>query len=419
MKTLIFEDEKWENLTPLSYLHPVFELRCGKTLLLEKILQKTKNMEIGLRVREHLEPLVRKNYKFPVNDSSFFEDDLLIINGRWLMREKDSPKIEEESAYIFKDDIVYALINKGKVSRFWDGNFFDFLERVKKELPRRELNVEMMNYIWEFIPRSSEMLKEDFKTLNKKGVGNNFPSQSVIIGKEDDVYIDSEAEIHPYVVLDTTSGPIYIDRRAKIFPFARIEGPCYVGEDTHIQPGANIREGNSFGPVCRIGGEVEESIFQGYANKYHDGFIGHSFVGEWVNLGAITTNSDLKNDYSEVTVYHNGNPVKTGQLKVGSFFGDHTKTSIGTMLNTGTIAGVMCNITAGGILPKFFPSFIWFINGKYMKGFGIEMMIETAKVVKERRGKKLSSEEEVVIRKLYETTKEIRKKYIKKSRKIY
>jgi len=183
-------------------------------------------------------------------------------------------------------------------------------------------------------------------------------------------------------------------------------------------PGAKIREGNSIGPVCRIGGEVEESIFHSYSNKYHDGFIGHSYIGEFVNLGALTTNSDLKNDYSNVSVYLNGKLTETGQLKVGSFIGDHTKTSIGTLFNTGTVVGIMCNITANNILPKYFPSFVWFVNGKFMKGYGIDYSLQTAKISMERRNRILLKEEEDAIRKVYELTESERKSYIEKSRKI-
>ena len=112
----------------------------------------------------------------------------------------------------------------------------------------------------------------------------------------------------------------------------------------HAGPGGKIRAGTTLGPDCRIGGEVEASIVQGHSNKYHDGFLGHAYVGEWVNLGAGTQNSDLRNDYGEVTVTVNGRLVRTGQTKVGCFLGDHTKTGLGTLLNTGTSVGVFCNL---------------------------------------------------------------------------
>ena len=151
--------------------------------------------------------------------------------------------------------------------------------------------------------------------------------------------------------------------------------------------GAKCREGNSIGPVCRVGGEVEESIIQGYSNKYHDGFLGHAYVGEWVNLGALTTNSDLKNDYGNVEVMMPGKrPIDTGSTKVGSLIGDHTKTSIGTLLNTGSYVGAMTLIMATGKpLPKTIPSFAWFIEGAVTKGFGKKKLYGTAEIAMGRR----------------------------------
>ena len=148
--------------------------------------------------------------------------------------------------------------------------------------------------------------------------------------------IHETARIDPYTVFDTTNGPI-TDRppASSVQPFTRIEGPCFIGRDTQLFR-ANLRGGVTIGPNCRIGGEVEASIVHGHSNKYHEGFLGHAYVGEWVNLGAITSNSDLRNDYGEVFVPLGGDPVATGQAKVGCFIGDHTRTGLGSMLNTGT-----------------------------------------------------------------------------------
>lgn len=416
MKTIVFEDEKWLNLTPLSYLRPVFQLHCGYSCLLGRIKKHLLDAALELQVRDYLVPLVKKAYSVPVNEQKI-DDDLLLVNGRWLPKAEENLNLKEEKVHLCGDSLVYGLVKKENARKLWTGSFGDFLSALGKIIPAVQEKTIMIEYPWNLIHHNPEMLKEDFRQAGKKGREGKFSSQAVIYGPAELVYVAPEAEIHPLAILDTNSGPIYIDKKAKVFPGARIEGPCYLGEDTQIMPGANIREGNSFGPVCRIGGEVEESIFYGYSNKYHDGFIGHAYIGEFVNLGALTTNSDLKNDYSSVSVYVNGVLTDTADLKVGSFIGDHTKTSIGTLLNTGTSVGVMCNLTAGGILPKFFPSFSWYINGKIMKGFGLEPMIETARAAMSRRKRVLTPEEEAVIRHTYELTKEMRLAYIKKSRK--
>lgn len=414
MKLIVFENETWLNLTPLSYTRPVFELRCGMYTLLERIMAFAGTNDVALFVRDYLVNLTKKNYPFAINDFKA-DDDVLIVDGRYLA--ENEFKTDKETIYLCEGEPVYAFVKKENAVKLENKTINEIIGFIKT-LPSIEIDAKLMRFPWNLVHYNGEMLKKDFARCKKSGVSGIFSPHAVVQGSNSDLYIAEGAEIQPCVVIDTTSGPVYIDKNAKIFPFSRIEGPCYIGKDSQIMPGASIREGNTIGPVCRVGGEVEESIFQGYSNKYHDGFIGHAYIGEFVNLGALTTNSDLKNDYSSVSVYVNGKIVDTGDLKVGSFIGDHTKTSIGTLFNTGTSVGVMCNITAGGILPKFFPSFVWYVNNKFMKGFGLEMMLQTARAAMERRKKVLSEEEENVIRKVYEITTDLRKAYISKSLKM-
>jgi UDP-N-acetylglucosamine diphosphorylase / glucose-1-phosphate thymidylyltransferase / UDP-N-acetylgalactosamine diphosphorylase / glucosamine-1-phosphate N-acetyltransferase / galactosamine-1-phosphate N-acetyltransferase len=171
--------------------------------------------------------------------------------------------------------------------------------------------------------------------------------------------------------------------------------------------------------MCRVGGEVEESIIHGYSNKYHDGFLGHAYVGEWVNLGALTTNSDLKNDYSSVTVVLDGKtPISTGSTKVGSLIGDHTKTSIGTLINTGAYVGAMALVaTIGRLLPKFLPSFAWYVEGAVTKGFGKKKVYETAKMAMSRRKCTWTPADEALWDTVYEMTAPTRDEAVRKGRK--
>ncbi len=180
-------------------------------------------------------------------------------------------------------------------------------------------------------------------------MSNRHLQTAALVGPSDRLSIHESARIDPYTVFDTTNGPITIGPGVIVQPFTRIEGPCFIARDTQLFR-ANLRGGVSLGPNCRIGGEVEEAIVHGHSNKYHEGFLGHAYVGEWVNLGAITSNSDLRNDYGEVFVPLGGDPVGTGQAKVGCFLGDHTRTGLGSMMNTGTAVGVMCNILPAGPL---------------------------------------------------------------------
>jgi UDP-N-acetylglucosamine diphosphorylase/glucosamine-1-phosphate N-acetyltransferase len=168
------------------------------------------------------------------------------------------------------------------------------------------------------------------------------------------------AEIEPGAVLDLRAGAIVVGPGARVAGLTRLEGPAGIGARTQVL-GGRIRAGTTIGAGCRVAGEIEASIFQGHSNKYHDGFIGHAYVGEWVNLGAMTTNSDLKNTYGTVKVWRDGRLTDTGEQKVGATIGDHSKTGIGSLLDTGAVIGVAANLFGGSatLAAKFVPSFAW------------------------------------------------------------
>ncbi len=254
------------------------------------------------------------------------------------------------------------------------------------------------------VARNGDHLVRDFEAAGRAGVSNRHLATAAIVGPADRLAIHETARIDPYTVFDTTGGPITIEAGAFIQPFTRVEGPCHVGRDTQMFR-ANVRGGTTIGPTCRIGGEVEASIVHGFSNKYHEGFLGHAYVGEWVNLGAITSNSDLRNDYGEVHVPLVGDPIATGQAKVGCFVGDHTRTGMGSMLNTGTSVGVMCNVLpAGLLLPKHIPSFTSVLYGQVAPGFDLAQLFATAEIVMGRRGKAFADEERQLYVDLHQQT---------------
>jgi UDP-N-acetylglucosamine diphosphorylase/glucosamine-1-phosphate N-acetyltransferase len=258
---------------------------------------------------------------------------------------------------------------------------------------------------WDIVSKNTEHLFRDFRTAGQPGVSNHHLATLALVGPADRLRIHETARVDPYTVFDTTNGPINVEAGAWIQPFTRLEGPCHVGRDTHLFR-ANLRGGVTLGPCCRIGGEVESSLVHGYSNKYHEGFLGHAYVGEWVNLGAITSNSDLRNDYGEVSVPLGGDPVPTGQAKVGCFLGDHTRTGLGSMLNTGTAVGVMCNVLpAGPLLPKHVPSFAAVLYGRVAPGFPLDQLFATARIVMGRRNQEFSAAAEQLYLDLYEQTR--------------
>jgi UDP-N-acetylglucosamine diphosphorylase/glucosamine-1-phosphate N-acetyltransferase len=268
---------------------------------------------------------------------------------------------------------------------------------------------------WDLVAWNAEHLHRDFAAAGRPGVANHHLARLALVGPVQLLAIHESARIDPYTVLDTTGGPITIDPGVWVQPFTRIEGPCHVGRDTQLFR-ANLRGAVSLGPNCRIGGEVEAAIVHGHSNKYHEGFLGHAYVGEWVNLGAITSNSDLRNDYGEVSVPLGGDPVATGMAKVGCFIGDHTRTGLGSMLNTGTVVGVMCNVLpAGVLLPKHVPSFSAVRYGRVAAGFDLEPLFATARVVMSRRGRCFTAVQEQLYLELYERTRLERQRAFQKA----
>jgi UDP-N-acetylglucosamine diphosphorylase/glucosamine-1-phosphate N-acetyltransferase len=217
-------------------------------------------------------------------------------------------------------------------------------------------------------------------------------------------WIGEDVTLKPGVVVDASDGPVVIDEGAVVMPNAVITGPVYIGKNSTIKVGAKIYPGTTIGPVCKIGGEVEGSIFQAYSNKQHDGFLGHSFVGEWVNIGADTNNSDLKNTYMEVEFYsyRARQKIPSGSIFLGTLIGDHTKLGINTTINTGTVIGCGCNLWGSALITGFIPDLSWG-TADALKPYRLPAFFATASVVKQRRKLVLSPAEI----KLYQQIKEL------------
>ncbi|MFA7626651.1 MAG: hypothetical protein WCZ17_06340, partial [Candidatus Kapaibacterium sp.] len=216
-----------------------------------------------------------------------------------------------------------------------------------------------------------------------------------------DIRIGNNVKISPSVVIDASEGKVLIDDDVKIMPQATILGPCFIGKGTTVKIGAKIYGETSIGPMCKVGGEIENTIIHAFSNKQHEGFLGHSYIGEWVNLGADTNNSDLKNTYGEINMILPHKEVKSGRIFLGLMCGDHTKSGINTMFTTGTVAGTCAILVKEWFLPNFIKSFSW--GGKSNSpAFRFHKAIETAKIVMQRRGKVLTEEEIELLRLEYE-----------------
>ncbi len=342
---------------------------------------------------------------------------MLVVNTRWTPPARfEIPDLASKWVAYCNNQPACAMVGPDEAVDLEPGNVEDWFESLRDRLPGCDVNGAWIEYPWDLVSYNSEHITRDFELDGGSEVSNRHLASLALVGPANRLLVHESARIDPYTVFDTTNGPIVVSSGVWVQPFSRIEGPCFIGKDTQLFR-ANLRGGVAIGPNCRIGGEVEQSIILGHSNKYHEGFLGHAYVGEWVNLGAITSNSDLRNDYAEVQVPLGGDPVPTGQAKVGCFLGDHTRTGLGSMINTGTVVGVMCNLLpAGPLLPKHVPSFTAVRYGKVAPGFPLEQMFATARTVKSRRNQTFSPLEEQLFLDLFEQTRLERERAYQRSR---
>jgi UDP-N-acetylglucosamine diphosphorylase/glucosamine-1-phosphate N-acetyltransferase len=242
----------------------------------------------------------------------------------------------------------------------------------------------MLDRPWDLVAQNPGRVRADVAAM---GIDSVVPTDVVVIG-DGKVSIAEDAEIERSVTLDTRRGPVCLDRGVRVEGPARLTGPLYLGRGT-IVVGGSIST-SSVGPACRVRGEISESVLAGYVNKAHEGYLGHALVGRWVNLGALTTNSDLKNNYGTVTVWTPDGDVDTEQIKIGCYLGDYVKTGIGTLLNTGTVVGAGSNIFGGAMPPVAVPPFSWG-SGSDLTEYRLDKFLETAERVMARRDVTLTS----------------------------
>jgi UDP-N-acetylglucosamine diphosphorylase/glucosamine-1-phosphate N-acetyltransferase len=398
---------------------PIWELRCGMTSLAEKFQAKVGTSDVAYFLPDYLAEAYREKTDRPVNEMPALTGrDVLIVDARVKADTFEVPAAgRSEIGLDEQGEVLYARILQNDLKKLPSSDIDALLNSAKTSLPTVKSALPTWQYTWDLILASPHQITADFAAAGRQGIEGTIEEPAAFRGSKKDIYVAPGVTIHPMVVIDAEHGPVYIDEGAEIHPFTRIEGPCYIGKKS-ILLGAKCREGNSIGPYCRIGGEVEESVIQGYSNKYHDGFLGHAYVGEWVNLGALTTNSDLKNDYSTVSVMLDGkHAIDTGSTKVGSLIGDHTKTSIGVLFNTGSVVGAMAIIMATGKpLPKFIPSFAWFVEGVVTKGFGKKVLYGTANTAMGRRKQKWTPAQEALWDQIFAMTAGPREEAVKKGR---
>jgi UDP-N-acetylglucosamine diphosphorylase/glucosamine-1-phosphate N-acetyltransferase len=274
-------------------------------------------------------------------------------------------------------------------------------------LPVRETAASFVRHPWDLVADNESRLREDFEIFAKSIEARRIAKASEI---GVDCFVGDGATLSSKASLDATDGPILIGAGVTVEPFAFIKGPAFIGAAARVRAGCRVEGGSTIAPGCRIGGEVEASILHPFVNKQHDGFLGHSVVGSWTNLGAGSITSDLKNTYGTVRSFAGGERVDTGLTKLGAIIGEHVKIGIGALFSAGTVVGTAAQVAGvPGVVSGAVPSFAWWA-GEERAAHDVERAIETARTVLGRRSRTLEPDEERLLRALFEERANVRER---------
>jgi len=380
-------------LLPFTYTRPVGEIRIGILTIAEKYT-KYLGGKVSCLPADYLQG------KYPVQ----IEAQNILINANILPDEGfiSAIKTLKEGEYLVEGrKFLGGNLSRHDVEKIVNG------DSLNPGLATQYHSPVELNHIWGIFSLNEFELIRDFELITK-GRKSQPIHPSNYVKNPEKIFIE-EGAIVENASLNASGGPIYIGRDAEVMEGATIRGPFSLGEHSTVKLGAKIYGGTSIGPYCKIGGEVSNSVFFGYSNKGHDGFVGNAVIGEWCNMGADSNNSNLKNNYEEVKVwdYAKNGFTKTGLQFCGLFMGDHSKCGINTMFNTGTVVGVSANIFGGGFPRNFIPSFSWG-GASGFTTYSMEKALDTAKRVMERRDISLTEKDIEIFKHIFEESKQYR-----------
>ena len=390
MNIILFDGIYHKNLLPLTYTRPVCELRIGILTIKEKWEHYIEN-PIQVKTQDYL------SKKF----GSATEENSIGINGSIL------PSDDLMSSLLdLKNKQI--LTSKGKVIAINplplnSENIEEALSEYKMvETKATFLQVEN---VWDLFKLNDEAIRADIELIKSEKTFVEASSTNQILGE--DIYIEEGAKVE-CAILNTTSGPIYIAKGAEVMEGSILRGPIAVCENGAVKMGATIYGATTIGPYSKVGGEVNNCMIQGYSNKGHDGFLGNAVLGEWCNLGADTNNSNLKNNYQSVDIYNYNEEkyVDTELQFCGLIMGDHSKSAINTMFNTGTVIGVSANIYGADFPSKFIPSYSW--GGRKPLEYKFDKAMDTAKRVMDRRSIALTENDLEILKHVYDESQKFR-----------
>ena len=401
MSLIVFEDALVENFYPLNLTRGGFELLFGTKTLLENLAQN--HDDVSVYARGYLKNILKRRLKHKIN-SIERDGDALVVNG--LINSSKTKKILDRKGRFVAlsgNNIVAARVPSKYVSGSGDYPLAKLV--TLKEFDRLKADgSNLYRHPWELVDDNARAIAE------QAGGFTNTKADVFINGPRNRAIVSPKAEIESPVAIDTRKGPVVIDAGAHVDAMTRLEGPCYIGRNAKIRS-AQIGEGTSIGDSCVVGGEIEHSIIQSYSNKAHLGYLGHSIVGSWVNLGALTTNSNLKNTYGKIKI----NDISTKRIKVGCYVADNAKTAIGTLILAGKKVGIASHVY--GFAPEDVPSFTIYAKTLDKKPVELELQsaIETQKRMMARRGVKQNSDDVNLLKHIFKMTINERR-YMKVSR---
>ncbi len=379
-----------ENLLPLSYFRPISELRIG----IDTIKEKWESF-LGEKVSFYTDEYLQE--KFPVK----FASENIYIASHVIPDDSLVKKIKNLSTYtsLFDEDSEIIAYKGNEISR----ETFSQLERKKTDENIKTPN--KIHYPWDLVRLNESQILKDFSRITKNKSSKKLSGTNLIIGSHP-VFIEKGVKVEA-CIFNTENGPIYVGHNTLIMEGSMLRGPLAIMENSVIKMGTKIYGGTTLGPNSKIGGEIKNSIFLGNTNKGHDGYLGDSVIAEWCNLGADTNNSNLKNNYSEVKMwnYPRHDFIPTGMQFMGLIMGDHSKSGISTMFNTGTVVGVSANVFGADFQPKFFLSFKWG-NKQEMQDYQFDKALEVAKTVMKRQNKDFDQVEKRLFENIYKLAKQ-------------
>ena len=347
MAIILFDTESRNSLFPLTYTKAIAALRFGILTIQERWALKSKE-EVFIKTENYLQTL----YPTPILhdhiwvDASVMPDDMLLV---------EILNLENGSCIIDEFGFVAGRTSIG---------FHDFTPDISlfSNPIKTPEKVKRLKYCWELMLWNDSMIREDFKLVTK-GRSSQPISPTVQVVQTADIFIEDGAKLE-FCTLNSKTGPIYIGKDAEIMEGSCVRGPFSMGFNSVLKMNSRIYGATSLGPCCMGGGEIKNSVIMGYTNKAHDGYLGDAVIGEWCNMGAGSTNSNVKNTAGEVKVwnYATNSYIGVGQ-KCGLIMGDYSRVAINSSINTGTIVGVSCNVFGAGLLPTIFNNFSWGISG--------------------------------------------------------